>query len=88
MNLDQVASAIRQARALAGRKDIKLGGASLRQQALKNGLYDEILVHLAPHLLGDGVRLFDHLGDPVRLEIISVADCPLATHVKYRVLKP
>jgi dihydrofolate reductase len=84
---DGIASAIQQARAVAGGKDIKLGGASPGQQALKAGLCDEILIHLAPHMLGDGVRLFDHLGGPVRLEKISAADGPLATHVRYRVLR-
>jgi len=84
---DGIASAIRQARAVAGGKDIKLGGASPGQQALKAGLCDEILIHLAPHILGDGVRLLDHLGGPVRLEKLSAADGPLATHVRYRVLR-
>ena len=36
---------------------------------------------------GGGVRLFDHLGGPVRLEKTSAADGPLATHLRYRVLK-
>ena len=84
---DGIASAIRKARSVAGGKDIKLGGASPGQQALKAGLCDEILIHLAPYLIGDGVRLFDHLGGPVRLEKTSAADGPLATHVRYRVLK-
>ena len=83
---DRIASAIRQARVVAGGKDIKLGGASPGQQALKADLCDEILIHLAPHMLGDGVRLFGHLGGLVRLEKISAADGPLATHVRYRVL--
>ena len=84
---DGIASASRQARAVASGKDVKLGGASPGQQALKAGLCDEILVHLAPYLLGGGVRLFDHLGGPVRREKIAVADGPHATHVRYRVLK-
>jgi dihydrofolate reductase len=84
---DGIASAIRQARTVAGGKDIKLGGASPGQQALKAGLCDEILIHLAPYLLGGGVRLLDHFGGPVRLEKISAADGPLATHLRYRVLK-
>ena len=58
---DGIASAIHQARAVAGGKDIKLGGASPGKQALAAGLCDEILVHLAPYLLGGGVRLFDPL---------------------------
>jgi dihydrofolate reductase len=84
---DGIASAIRQARAVANNKDVKLGGASPGQQALKAGLCDEILIHLAPYLLGDGVSLFDHLGGPVNLEKISAIDGPLATHVRYRVLR-
>jgi dihydrofolate reductase len=84
---DGIASAIRQARAVAKGKDIKLGGASPGQQALEAGLCDEILIHLAPHLFGDGVRLFDHFAGPVRLEKIASADGPLATHIRYRVLK-
>jgi dihydrofolate reductase len=51
---DGIASAIQKARAVAGGKDIKLGGASPGQQALKAGLCDEILIHLAPYILGDG----------------------------------
>jgi dihydrofolate reductase len=83
---DGIASAIRQARAVADGKDIKLGGASPGQQALKARLCDEILIHLASYLL-DGVRLLDHFDGPVRLEKISAADGPLATHLRYRVLK-
>ena len=85
---DGIASAIEQARAVAGGKDIKLGGASPGQQALKAGLCDQILVHVVPYLLGGGVSLFAHLDGPVRLEKLSVADGPLATHVRYRVVKP
>jgi riboflavin biosynthesis pyrimidine reductase len=54
---------------------------------LKAGLCDEILIHLAPYLLGGGVRLLDQLGGPVRLEKLSAADGPLATSLRYRVLK-
>jgi len=82
---DGIASAIRQARAVARGKDIKLGGASPGQQALNAGLCDEILIHLAPYLLGGGVRLLDHFAGPVKLEKISAADGPLATHLRYRV---
>jgi len=85
---DGIASAIQQAReVVAAGKDIKLGGASPGQQALKAGLCDEILIHLAPYVLGDGVRLLDHLDSPLRLEKISATDGPLATHLRYRVVK-
>jgi dihydrofolate reductase len=85
---DGIESAIREARAVAGGKDIKLGGGSPGKQALAAGLCDEILIHLAPLLLGGGVRLFDPLPDGVRLEKLSVSDGPLATHLRYRVVAP
>jgi dihydrofolate reductase len=84
---DGIESAIRQARAVARGKDIKLGGGSPGKQALAAGLCDEILVHLAPCLVGGGVRLFDALPDGIRLDKISVTDGPFATHLRYRVVK-
>ena len=84
---DGIDSAIDQAGAVAGGKDIKLGGASPGKQALAAGLCDEILIHLAPYLLGGGVRLFDALPDGIRLEKLSVSDGPFATHLRYRVKK-
>lgn len=83
---DGIASAIRQAKAVAGDKHVKLGGASPGKQALAEGLVDEIFVHLAPYLLGGGVRLFDELPHGVRLEKLSVSDGPFVTHLRYRVL--
>jgi riboflavin biosynthesis pyrimidine reductase len=61
--------------------------ASAGKQALRANLVDEILVHVAPYLLGGGVRLFDDLPDGVRLEKIRATDGPLATHLRYRVLR-
>jgi dihydrofolate reductase len=83
---DGIESAINQARAVAGEKDIKLGGGSPAKQALAGGLCDEILIHLAPYLLGGGVRLFDALPNGIRLEKLSVSDGPFATHLRYRVV--
>jgi dihydrofolate reductase len=82
---DGIESALRQAKAVAGGKDVKLGGASPGKQALAAGLVDEILVHIAPYLMGGGVRLFDELPAGTRLEKLSVSDGPLATHIRYRV---
>jgi dihydrofolate reductase len=84
---DGIKSAIDQARAVAGGKDVKLGGASPCKQALAAGLCDEILIHLAPVLLGGGVRLFDALPDGIQLEKLSVSDGPFATHLRYRVIE-
>src|ERR671912_2746241 len=59
---DGVESAVEQARVAAGEKNVAVGAASLVQQCLKAGVLDEIHVDVVPLLLGDGVRLFDHLG--------------------------
>jgi len=82
---DGIESAIHQARAVARGKDIKLGGASPGKQALAAGLCDEILIHLAPYVLGGGVRLFDALPNGIQLDKLSVSDGSFATHLRYRV---
>lgn len=85
---DGVASAIAQARRLAGEKNVALHGASAVQQALQAGLVDEINLSIAPVLLGEGVRLFDHLGSvPIHLERIRTLESPGATHLSFRVVK-
>jgi dihydrofolate reductase len=85
---DGVESALAQARAVAGDKDIDIGGSTIVQQCLKGGWLDEIEIHLAPVLLGEGVRLFDHLGaQPHNLEILRVVDTPYVTHLRYRVIR-
>lgn len=82
-------AALAQARAAAGGKNVAVaGGANLVQQYLRAGLLDEIQLHVAPLLLGDGVRLFDGLdGEPVQLEVTRVIHSPAVTHLKHRVVK-
>jgi dihydrofolate reductase len=84
---DGVASAVEQAKAVAGDGVVGLHGATVPQQALALGLLDEIQVHLVPVLLGAGVRLFDHLGGPVTLERTRVVTTPAATHLRFRVVR-
>ena len=84
---DGIESAIHQARAVADGKDVKLGGASPAKQALAAGLCHEILIHLAPYLLGGGVRLFDSLPNGIRLEKLQASDGPFATHIRYGVIQ-
>ncbi|HEY6015511.1 MAG TPA: dihydrofolate reductase family protein [Gaiellaceae bacterium] len=82
---DGIESAVEQARAAAGDRDVAVaGGAEVVRQALDAGLVDELLLHVAPLLLGAGTRLFDGAA-PSRLEIAQVIDAPLATHIRYRV---
>lgn len=55
-------SAVRQAKAAADGKDVVVvGGPNVAQQLLRHRLLDEIRIRLVPVLLGDGLRLFDHL---------------------------
>ena len=86
---DGIESAIEQARAAAGDKDVRIaGGANTIQQFIKAGLLDELQIHLAPILLGDGVRLFDHPGtEQIELERTRVIDSPRVTHLMFRVIK-
>lgn len=85
---DGIESALRQAQAVAGDKDVRLMGADIAQQFLSAGLVDEIQINHVPILLGDGVRLFEHLGvKNSQLEKDRVLDSPHATHIRYRVLK-
>jgi len=85
---DGIESALVQARASAGERDIVLGGgADLVQQYLRAGLVDEIQVSVVPILLGSGERLLDDLdGAGIELELLRVVDAPGVTHLKYRVV--
>jgi dihydrofolate reductase len=85
---DGLESALEQAKAIAGDKDVGVVGASLVQQCIRAGLLDEIHLDLVPVLLGDGVRLFDHLGtDPIELESTRVIEGAGVTHLTFRVVK-
>jgi dihydrofolate reductase len=82
---DGIESAIEQARAVAGEKDVQIsGGASVIQQALAAGLLDDIQVSLAPRLLGGGTPLFGS-GAERDFELDRVVDAPGVTHLRYRV---
>ncbi|HET7856006.1 MAG TPA: dihydrofolate reductase family protein [Gaiellaceae bacterium] len=86
---DGIESALEQARAAAGGKEVHVaGGADVAQQSLKAGLLDELQIHVAPMLLGGGIRLFEEVGpDAPSLELVDVLDTPHATHLNYRVAK-
>jgi dihydrofolate reductase len=80
-------SGVAAAKAAAGDKYVNVLGPSVARQCLDAGLLDEILVCIAPVMLGDGVRLFDHPGGTnVKLERIGLTSAPLATNVWLRVV--
>jgi dihydrofolate reductase len=80
-------SAVAAAKAAAGDKYVNILGASTARQCLDAGVLDEIFVCIAPVLLGDGVRLFEHPGGAnVKLERLGLSDAPLATNIWMRVV--
>ncbi|WP_433128037.1 dihydrofolate reductase family protein [Micromonospora sp. CA-240977] len=88
---DGVASAVEQARAVAGGKDVAVaGGGGLVRQVLRAGLLDELELHVVPVVLGTGLRLFDadlDLGDREGIELTPtrVLATPEVTHIRYAV---
>ena len=86
---DGIESALREARAAAGDKNIVIGGgASIAQQFISAELVDEIQLHLVPVLLGTGIRLFEHIGGkPVPLERTALVSAPDVTHLTFRIIK-
>ena len=87
---DGIASAIDRAKAAAGDKDVTVvGGANTTQQCLQAGLLDELQIGIMPVLLGDGLRLFEHLStEQLELEKVRVIESPAGrTDMIFRVVK-
>jgi len=85
---DGIESALKQAKAAAGDKMVGLMGASVARQCIEIGRLDELHLHIVHVLLGDGVRLFDHLGTHlVELEGTSVIESSDVTHLSFNVVK-
>jgi dihydrofolate reductase len=60
------------------------GGASTVRQALAAGAIDELIIDIAPVVLGSGESMFDGLED-LALTPIEVVHSPHATHIRYSV---
>lgn len=82
---DGPAAAIEQARAAARDRDVfVMGGGALVGSCLRDGLLDELRLHLSPEVLGAGTPLFDGVGRH-RLTQVSVEVSPVCTHLTHRV---
>ncbi|MEU7141776.1 dihydrofolate reductase family protein [Nocardia sp. NPDC046473] len=80
-----LAEAVRIARAAAGGKNLEVFSPTIGRQLLELGLIDEIDLHIAPVLLGDGIRLYDNPGGvPIHLHEIGSDGLPMAVNVRYR----
>lgn len=60
--VSDLGDAVREAKRAAGDRNVLVHGSTIAQRAIAAGLLDEMEIHLIPVLLGDGVRLFEHLG--------------------------
>jgi dihydrofolate reductase len=84
---DGIESALDQAVAVAGERDVLVaGGATAVQQSLNEERLDELQVHVVPVFLGAGVRLLDSLDSTIQLESTRVISSPDVAHLRYRVV--
>ena len=87
--VDDVRTAMTEAKKAAGEKDVLVHGAAVAQLALAAGVLDELEIHLVPVLFGQGRRLFEGL-DPAQIELERVRILEGengVTHMHYRVLR-
>ena len=87
---DGIESAVAQAKAAAGDKDVTIiGSASTATQVLAAGLADELHVDIMPLLLGGGLRLLEDTGlESIHLERLKVMELPAGrTHLRFRIIK-
>src|SRR4051794_28980224 len=85
---DGVESAVAQARAAAGDRNVILIGASINQQCMNLGLCDELHVGIMPVLLGGGLRLFEQIDVAhMALEKFTIFESGPRTDIWFRVIK-
>lgn len=85
--VDDITTAMTQAKEAAGQKNVLVHGAGIARLALAAGVLDELELHIIPVLLGQGRRLFDGLA-PGHVELQrtrALEGEDGVTHVHYRV---
>lgn len=82
-----IETVLEKAKKAAGSKDVRIsGGANTIEQYLNAGLIDEFTIHIAPLMIGNGIRLFENIKkEKVPVEIAEVIHSPIVTHVTYNV---
>ncbi len=86
---DDIAAALDRVINAAGDRTVLLMGGQTGRQYLTSGLVDELRIHIAPLLLGDGRRLYEHEhGHLIPLHHASTASTPDAVHIRYGIAKP
>lgn len=80
-----VEEAVRIAHRAADGKNVEVFSPTIGRQLLALGLIDEIDLHIAPILLGDGIRMYDEPGtEPIRLHLAGDADATACVNLRYR----
>jgi dihydrofolate reductase len=83
-----VEAALKEAKKLAGDKDISMAGANLAKQFIELGLLDEVSIHLVPVVFGSGTPLFGNLDSKhISLKTVEVIETPEVIHLRFRVGK-
>ncbi|GAA1576024.1 dihydrofolate reductase family protein [Actinomadura kijaniata] len=85
--VDDINEAVRLAKQAAGDGWVSLLGGTISRQCLRLGLVDELHLHVAPVLLGDGISLFAGLGRHIELERLDTSAFASEAHLRYRVLR-
>lgn len=79
-----IGEAVTLAKEAADGGNVVVLGANIARQCLEAGLLDEVIVHVTPVLVGDGVRLFERSGgEPVKLKAISSTSEGDTTALRY-----
>ena len=86
-HVNDVTSAMAQAKEAAGEKNLLVHGAGTAQLALAAGVLDDIELHVIPVLFGQGRRLFEGLApEQIELERTRILEGEGGvTHMHYRV---
>jgi dihydrofolate reductase len=85
--VNDIASAMTQAKEAAGANNVLVHGAGIARLALAAGVLDELELHVVPVLFGQGRRLFDGLAaEQIELERTRILEGENGvTHMRYRV---
>jgi dihydrofolate reductase len=83
-----VEEAVRIGLEAADGKNLQVFSPTIGRQLLHLGLVDEIDIHVAPVMLGDGIRLYDVPGGELVRLARDGAEPTLSAHLRYRPLPP
>jgi dihydrofolate reductase len=82
-----IGDAVAAGRDAAEGRRLGIFGADIARQVIAAGLLDEIVVHIAPVLLGNGVRLYGDGAPTVKLERIDATISPQLTDLRFRIAR-